>query len=95
LTEIERDAGVVPVVGVTESQFVPATALFAAAVKLRTPPLPVTCTVWAGGFEPLLVKEKASDVGLTVSEPELTWKVTGIVTGLFTTPADVMVIAPV
>jgi len=55
LTEIERDPGVVPVVGVTESQFVPATPLFAVAVKLRTPGLPVTCTVCAGGFVPLLV----------------------------------------
>ena len=54
LTEMESAAGVVPVVGVTESQFTPAaTALFAAAVKLSGAAVAGDLHGWAGGFAPL------------------------------------------
>src|SRR5262249_39121187 len=44
LAEIDSDAGVVPLFGVTESQFVPAIPLWAAAVKFNGALLPVLVT---------------------------------------------------
>ena len=96
-TLIESVPGVVPLVGVTESQVTPAVPGFAAAVKLNALPLLVTCMVCAAGAAPPGIDEKLSVFVLSVNAPAVTCNVTGMVNGLFAVPAPVavMVMVPV
>jgi hypothetical protein len=96
LTLIESEPGVVPLVGVTESQFTPDAPELAAAVKLNALPLLVTTTVCGTGAALPGTNVKPNVLVLSVSAPEVTWRVTGIVTGLFAVPlpAAVIVIVP-
>ena len=57
----------------------------------------VICKLWDAGEDPPAVCVKESDVGLADSVVEVTWKVTGIIIGLFATvalPVAVIVMVP-
>ena len=87
-------AGVVPVPGVTESHDGIKAAdwvMLATAVKFTAPPLAEICKLCEAGADPPAVAVKASDVGLADRVAEVTWNVTGMITGLLATVAPVAV----
>src|ERR1700689_3989803 len=81
--------GVVPLAGVTASQFPPA-GVDTAALNGNAPALlALIVRLCAAGSEPWVVRLKVSDVGSTVRVGSaLTLKVTGMVTGLLEAPAE-------
>ena len=84
------DPGVVPLVGVTESQLPDEVA--AVAVKAM-PEVPATLTVWAGGVVPVRVYAKFNELGLAESVGVAdTTRVTFIVCGA--APVAAMVTVP-
>src|ERR1041385_5055227 len=94
LAETEMVPGVVPLVGVTESQVRPDGVVEAAAVKLRGAGEPVILTVCAAGAGPpaACVKLKVA-VGAEIVPGE-TVTVTLMVAGLLPAPGEVTVIEP-
>jgi len=63
LTETVRVAGVVPLLGVTESQL-PPEVVDAKAVKLKAAPVLATLKVWLAGTVPPIAKANDKEPGL-------------------------------
>lgn len=82
LTETETVAGVVPEFGVTESQLVEEVVVAPAVNEIAWPVLLPMLMVWAGGVAPPRVWAKVSCEGLAVGAPAVTWRVTGMMSGL-------------